>query len=254
MKVLAVDLDGTLLHPEPEGIPVWGRSGYRYMSRTAGNLLARISRILPVVIATGRNAQSVRRLVYQLPHVQFEGFILENGLVARVQLEHNGTGNDEWAEVVRMLPDWERLIGYESALGLIPPPSIEEPEAILRDVLSRAGKTGHLYRDRHKLFVYPHRPSKLSGVRALGLDPFVVLGDELNDLEILRAGFHAATLTTAHEEVKRCVRDKNGYCSPLTSHAAAEDLLEWVETRGIRYTPRYKVFNFSELRSSDSTR
>lgn len=228
--VLAVDLDGTLLHPEPEGIPVLGRSGYRYLSNTAAELLARISRALPVVIATGRNAVSVGRLVEQLPFVHFYGFVLENGLVARTRLHNRAAGEDPWAPVTCLLPHWERLTGYERCLGLIPPPSEKDPRTTLQNALSCTGKSGFLYRERHKLFVYPSTPSKLAGIRSLGCEPFIVLGDELNDLEILRAGIYPATLSTAHEEVKRCVKEKNGYCSPFCSHGAAEDLLAWVNT------------------------
>jgi len=82
-KVLAVDLDGTLLHPEPEAIAVWSRSRYQYMSAMAARLLEEISHQMPVAIASARNAQSVKILVDQLSQVNFCGFVTENGLVAR---------------------------------------------------------------------------------------------------------------------------------------------------------------------------
>ncbi len=230
MKVLVVDLDGTLLHAEPGEIPVRGRSGYRYMSKTAGNILARISETLPVVIATGRNAQSVGRLVEHLGHVRFRGFVLENGMVARKRLQGHGAGEDAWAAVMEMLPGWERLEGYENCLGVIPPLSVQDPSARMLEALSLTGKAGCLYPERHKLFVYPSFPSKLAGARSLGIEPYIALGNDLNDLDILSAASHCATLISAHEEVKRRIGDKDGYCSPLSSHAASQDLLSWVET------------------------
>ncbi len=228
MKVLVVDLDGTLLHAEPEEISVRGRSGYRYMSKGTGAILARIGEILPVVIATGRNAQSVGRLVEHLGHVRFNGFILENGLVARKRLQIHGAGKDAWAAVMEVLPGWDRLDGYENCLGVIPPPWIQDPSAVLEEALSLAGKTGCLYPERHKLFVYPSLPSKLAGAGSLGIEPYIVLGNDLNDLDILDAASHCATLISAHEQVRQRVRDKGGYCSPLSSHAASENLLSWV--------------------------
>ena len=228
-KVIAVDLDGTLLHPEPEAISVLGASGYRYLSKTAADILAEISRIMPVVIATGRNAKSVQKLVCQLDHVNFCGFVMENGCVSKICLDddNGGSGEDEWDEVVSMLPDWKRLVNYEKILGLIIPSHVEKPKKILLDALSCKGKTGYLYQENHKIFVCSSIPSKLRGISDLGYDPFIVIGDEINDLDLLRAGSYPATLTTAHKDVKQLVRKRNGYCSPLVSHAAAEDLLEW---------------------------
>lgn len=230
-KVLVTDLDDTLLHSEPEAIPVWGRSGYRYLSGKTAALLAEISRKLPVVIATGRNARSIRPLVNRLEQTRFCGFVLENGLISTRDLNHHhGPETDEWAEVVRLLPDWERLIGYENCLGLIFPSDEKRPKDVLKTVLSDTGKEKyHLYQERHKLFVYPFIPSKLSGVRSLGFEPLIALGDEINDLDMLHAAAYPGTMTTAREEVKQCVRERNGYCSAFGSHKAAEDLLVWAK-------------------------
>jgi len=226
-KVLAIDLDGTLLHPEPEAVPVWGRSGYRYMSGKSAELLAEISNLIPVVIATGRNAQSVQRLVCQLENVSFCGFVTENGLVSRRYLKAINY-QDKWDDVTGLLPDWERLSGYEECLGLMIPLYAEEPEKIVAEVLVRRGKTGHIYRENRKLFVYPFMPSKLSGIRDLGFEPFIALGDEVNDLDMLDAAAYPATLITAHKDVRHCVRKKKGYCSDQISHAATEVLLKYV--------------------------
>ncbi|MBF0234276.1 MAG: HAD hydrolase family protein, partial [Desulfamplus sp.] len=82
-KALVCDLDGTLLHAEQEAIAVPGRTRASFLSADAALLLAKISRIFPVVIATGRNAMSVHKLVRQLPDVEFSGFVLENGFVVK---------------------------------------------------------------------------------------------------------------------------------------------------------------------------
>lgn len=230
MKALVVDLDGTLLHAEPEAIPVRGRTGYRYMSGKVGEILAKISEILPVVIATGRNALSVGRLVEHLERVRFKGFVLENGLVAREQLQRHAVETDTWTGVMHRLSGWERLEGYENCLGVIPPYTVQDAAVRLCEALLQAGKTGYLYPERHKLFVYPSFPSKLAGARSLGIEPYIALGNDLNDLDILGAASHCATPVSAHEKVRLRIFEKGGYCSPLYSHAASEDLLSWVET------------------------
>ncbi len=229
-KVLAVDLDGTLLHPEPEAIAVWGRSRYQYMSAMAAQLLAEISHQMPVAIASARNAQSVKRLVDQLPQVNFCGFVTENGLVARRSLQPVSDGS-QWDMVANSLPHLLRITGYEQCLGLIPPKSVGNPEAILRSVLCQTGKHGHIYLDRHKIFVYPTLANKLSGLEKLGLEPWMALGNDLNDLDMLGHALHPATLADAHEKVKDMVKSQlGGYCSPAISHAGTRDILLWIKS------------------------
>lgn len=226
-QVLVVDLDGTLLHPEPEVIAVPGRSSYRYLSKTAANLLTQISELIPVVIATARNAQNIKHLVNQIPNVRFCGFVTENGLVAKLHIDDQTPVNNEWNAIANLLPDWLQLTGYENCLGLVPPKCLENAEMVLRNTLSQRSKNGYVYLDGHKIFVYPSMPSKLAGVRFLDFNPLITLGNDLNDLDVLNASCYTATLSTGHEKVKDIVYAKNGYCSSLVSHAATEDLLLW---------------------------
>ncbi|GBC63679.1 hypothetical protein DENIS_4677 [Desulfonema ishimotonii] len=226
-KALVVDLDGTLLHAEAAAIPVRGRSGYRYMSRTSAALLTDLSHLVPVVIATGRNARSVDRLVAQLGQIPFSGFVMENGLIARQRVCRDNIPEDPWADLFERLPGWERLAGYESCLGMIFPPDMADPEAVVRDALACLGLTAHIYRERHKLFVYPFPASKLAGIEALNFDPFIVLGDEINDMDMLRAGAYPGTIASAHQRVRQYIREAGSYCSPSASHAGTEDLLRW---------------------------
>ncbi len=226
---VAIDLDGTLLHPEPEAIPVPGTSGFRYLSGKSAELLLQISRSLPVLIATGRNARSVAKLTGRLDQISFSGFVMENGHVTRTELLRTDKpdGNDDWGLVARRLLGWERLPGYENCLGLFFPCDEKNPEDVAADALKQTGKTGFIYREPRKIFIYPSAPDKLAGIHALGFDPFIVLGDESNDIGMLRASPHPATLAAACEVVKEHVRANNGYCSPLSSHSAAEDMLAY---------------------------
>lgn len=231
MKALIVDLDGTLLHEEPAEIPVTGRSGYRYMSQKSADILAEISADIPVVIATGRNARSVGNLTEQLEQISFSGFILENGLIARTSIyRENEKKEDEWKDLYEMLPGWERLKGYENCLGLIFPYNVKDPKAVITHALNHLGKSAHLYQENHKLFVYPFLASKLDGIQALNFEPFIVLGDEINDMDMLRAGAYPGTLASAHEDIRQFIHETGSYCSEFSSHAGTEDLLKWAET------------------------
>lgn len=226
-QALVVDLDGTLLHPEPEEIAVPGRVSYRYISRESAKLLAQISQLIPTVIATARNAQNIKQLVKQIPDAHFCGFVSENGLVAKIYLDEKPVATSNWNAITDLLPNWLQLTGYENCLGLIPPESLENPDILLQNILGKNKISGYVYLDGHKVFIYPSIPSKLKGIRFLKFIPLIALGNDLNDLDMLNASPYTATLSTAHEEVKEVVNRKGGYCSSLVSHAATEELLLW---------------------------
>ena len=144
---------------------------------------------------------------------------------------HPVANGSEWDIVANLLPDWLRITGYEQCLGLIPPTSVDNPEAMLRSVLCKTGKHGYIYLDRHKIFVYPAPSTKLSGLRQLGLEPWMALGNDLNDLDMLGHSLHPATLADAHQKVKDVVKLKQGgYCSPAMSHAGTQDILLWIKS------------------------
>lgn len=226
---LAVDLDGTLLHPETEAIAVKGSSGFQYMSKKAGNLLERISRKLPVIIATGRNAASISKLTQQLSDTCFAGFVMENGMVNRPCAAPIRKKHDPWQSLAQALKGWERLKEYENCLGVRVPDNIDSPMIAVKEAMAASRTTGFIYTEPKKVFIYPSVPGKLAGIRQLGFAPFIVIGDEKNDLDMIESSFHAGTLCTAHEDVLKFVAQQNGYCSKKTSHAAAEDMLKWAE-------------------------
>lgn len=226
--ILAVDLDGTLLHPEPTSIALWGRTRYQYMSRVAAQQLAEISQIFPIAIATARNAKTVKKLVEQLPEVNFCGFVCENGLVYRHSLMDLSAPKQDWSAIAQRLPDWERIDGYEQCLGLIPPRNVDRPQEALKKVLLNEDKEGFVYRDGRKIFVYPARPDKARGLKCLGYSSFISAGNDINDLEMLHAAQYAMTLKSAHLDVKNLVEMKPGYCSQLVSHIGTEDWLSHI--------------------------
>ncbi|MFV9646332.1 MAG: hypothetical protein ACNYWU_10970 [Desulfobacterales bacterium] len=227
VNALSVDLDGTLLYAEPEIIPVRGKSGFRYLAESAAQLLIKISKIMPVVIATGRNALSVKRLTVQLPNVRFGGFVLENGFVVKGSLDCESRLENEWDFIIDLLPDWERLPGYENCLGLIPPENRNDPINVVRQILGETGKAGYVYSESRKIFIYPGVPNKMSGLHRLRIHPYATLGNDLNDLQMLKNSSCPVTLSAACVQIKNIVKEKNGYCSSLSSHAATEDMLAW---------------------------
>ncbi len=228
-KAFIIDLDGTLLHRKPSDIAVYGRSGPVYISYKSIALLYKISRLISVIIATGRNAKSVNKFISRLDNNIFTGFILENGLIARTALLEKRTGPDFGMEkyVVSKLKGWEKIPGYEKCIALIPPLWLKNPYEHIKRVAVLSGKSWHIYRENNKFFLFPFFPSKLAGIRALGIKPHIALGDGKNDMDMLREAEYPGTLASAHEDIKNLVKKKGGYCSAFASHEGTEDLLEW---------------------------
>ncbi|MBD2336461.1 HAD hydrolase family protein [Calothrix sp. FACHB-156] len=226
-QALVVDLDGTLLHKEIAEIAVPGRTSYRYLSRKSANILAKISKLIPIVIATARNANNVKQLVQKIPEVHFSGFVTENGLVAKKCLDETSIYPINWDGFMDLLPNWLQLSDYENCLGLIPPASCNNGAFFLQKILLNNNINGYIYLDGHKIFIYPSIPSKLIGLQLLKILPLIALGNDLNDLDMLNSSIYTATLMTAHEQVKETVNSKGGYCSSLFSHAGTEELLVW---------------------------
>ena len=225
---VVVDLDGTLLHAAPAALGVRGQSGYSYMSGHALTTLQAISAYLPIVIATGRNAQSVQRLVAQTEGVRYGGFVLEHGLIARQQLDAGREQGTPWQPLARLLPTWRHLPGYERCLGVIPPLDLINPQIVLQQALAASNLQGTILVEGHKLFVCPTMPDKLMGLKALNIVPHFALGNAQNDLTVLSASTHAVTLSTAEAEVRAVIAARAGYCAPTSAHAATEDMLRWV--------------------------
>ncbi len=84
----------------------------------------------------------------------------------------------------------------------------------------------YVYLDGHKLFVYPAMPSKLAGLRALNCFPVLAMGNDWNDLDMLSVSPHPLTVSNAYIKIKDLISENRGYCSPLVSHAATEDILK----------------------------
>lgn len=226
-KVVAVDLDGTLLHLQPEQIEVPGATVSSYLSAAALELLRELSQLSHLVIATARNSSSVTKLVSQLPDVAIAGFVMENGLVARPHLERHPDHFPPWDDIAHHLSHWRRLVGYEACLGLVPPKTELNAFEILAELVASSSEPGVIYRDRHKLFVYPYLPNKHQGLEKLGFSPWMALGNDTNDLELMQASSRLGTLVDATGDIQSIVRSKNGFCSRQSGHDGTLEVLKW---------------------------
>lgn len=229
--VVVVDLDGTLIHQETEKIVIYGKTGQSFFSQKAASLLLEISLIMPVVIATGRNALSTKKLIDKLPNINFAGFILENGFVVKKKLNDYVFINNSWDDIAKLFPDFIRLKGYENCIGFIVPVTFDEPYHFVKNILEKNNHKYFVYSEKSKIFIYLNPPDKTYGIKKLCVHPYIGLGNELNDFQILNACDFPVTLKSASEKIKQLVEKKKGYCSLLQSHAGTEDMLNVILTK-----------------------
>lgn len=257
LNAIVCDLDGTLLHGQQETIAVPGRTRASFLSENAASLLGQISQIFPVVIATGRNANSVHKLVSQLPRVSFSGFVLENGFVVKNRIvggindgietghcchvdfanSHNREIKSvtDWDKIAALFPDWERLPFYENCAGFIFPFDQNEIDTmainikvkLAQKVLAENEYNYPVYKEKKKIFIYPGDVDKMRGLAFLGFHPYISIGDGSNDLQMMQQSTVAITLDSADPELKEIVRKKNGFCSMQREHDATCEMLEF---------------------------
>ena len=224
-RAVAVDLDGTLVHTVPGEYTMPGRSRDCYVSQKTIALLAKMSQQIPTFITTGRNAPSVRKLTHQIPEVAFAGFVLENGFVIKKDIKTPDPLKKNWKFADKVPPDWEIISGYERSVGFILPKGTKNPEHFVRQLLEDTGEKGYVCFQPPKIFVYPGEPDKMLGLSSFNMYPYIALGNDLNDIQLLEQSTHPITLQTAHRTIREIVQKKNGYCSPFAHHAGAEDML-----------------------------
>lgn len=230
-EAVVCDLDGTLLHSQKEAIAVQGRTMNSFLGEKSAHFLAEISKIFPVVIATGRNAVSTDKMVKQLikaKKVKFSGFVLENGFVIKKNLADKIVHNDKWDKIAELFPDWERLPFYENCVGFIPPSLNQEKMAgIAEKKLKDNGYTDLVYKEKRKLFIYPGSVDKMRGLSLLGVHPYIAMGDQTNDISMIKNSTWPVIINSDISELKEIVKKKNGFCSLLTSHEAAQEMLSF---------------------------
>ncbi len=226
-KALAVDLDGTILHTEPESYVIKGRSRDCYLSQRTVELLEAISQLIPIFITTGRNAPSVAKITSQLTKVRFAGFVLENGFVVKTDLKYPYPQPKKWHFADQVPPAWKPIPGYECSVGFILPDSQENPQQIVQQLMKESKEEGYICFQPQKIFVYPQQPNKMLGLARFEVEPYIALGNDFNDIQLFQGSSHPVTLAAACPEIKTIAKEKAGYCSPFATHAAAEDMLSW---------------------------
>ncbi|MBF0376618.1 MAG: HAD hydrolase family protein [Desulfamplus sp.] len=237
LDALVCDLDGTLLHSQKEAIAVEGRTRASFISQDAALVLSDISQIFPIVIATGRNSASVYKLVRKLPNVKFSGFVLENGFVAKNKIDDESTLKSvhDWDKIASLFPEWERLPFYENCVGFvfnfdkndIDRGAIDLKLEYAKSILEQNGYNYPVYKEIRKIFIYPDHVDKMKGLALLGINPYIVMGDGTNDIQIMEQSTFAITLSSGASKLKEIVNKKNGFCSMQEEHNAAFEMLEF---------------------------
>ncbi len=228
-----LDLDGTIVFPEPAEIPIPGRSRATYLSAATADLLRQIGELSQLYIATARSAASVKRLVSSLPEVAFAGFVLECGLVQRSRIAAQSTASREQLALTShlkfALPDWEHVEGYEQMVCCIAPRSIPNPLEELKCCIQRSAtaQAWLFHQERHKSFAYPAALCKVAGLQRLGVEQLdFAAGDDFRyDGSLLDRASYSLTLSSADPELIQQVTARAGFVTTESGHVGAVELL-----------------------------
>ena len=94
-----------------------------------------------------------------------------------------------------------------------------------KDLLKKMGYNDIVIREKKKIFIYPGDMDKMRGLANLNVHPYIAMGDEINDIQMLRASTFSVTSCSGVDELKHIVKYKNGFCSMKNSHEAAAEML-----------------------------
>ena len=242
LKVAFVDIDGTLTHntkPEEEFVVL--PPGDCYISSFTLDLLREINKQVPIILVTGRRSGRHSEIKDLIPHSHA---IFENGGVIfdsnHEQVKWNG--NDEIA--VKHLSDFEQQLETE---GYSPhkegrTASIRLDKKSLPD--NSVIKIRRMLRTRLKMvsngpfwdFVVAGagKENAASYVLAqLGKDyeEAAFVGDDLNDLELLKVVGFPMTLASSNQSVIRAVKKRGGLVTKAGEHAGIIEALQSIKNK-----------------------
>jgi len=230
-----LDLDGTIVFAEPAEIAIPGRSRCSYISAATAHWLERIGDLCSLYIASARNADSVAGLVRALPQVRFAGFVLEGGLVHRVDVFGQPNRSPAQVELSDAIasehPDWELVKGYEQMICCIASSPSDSLECVRRIALSRASTIAwKSHRERHKTFFYPSPLCKLAGLRQLGVKDinFAAGDDEIYDATFMADAERCYAPRSASPGIIQLVQERRGTLVASPSHRGAVEILEQI--------------------------
>ncbi len=233
-SVILSDFDCTLAHKLRDGDQ---RSvGDYFVDERAISLISKWRGSGRFMIASGRRSQFARSL---------EGFpcdaaLLEHGCV----IMRNGVLDREWDDRMQSykddltsFEDYLRSLGYHvdvrhATMRVYKDTwNLDEPEKQYLESLQRPDGIMFI-RNREMLDIIPkdggkeNAASYMLGNLGVGWNAVAAMGDDLNDLGMLRNAARSATLQGAHPEIVRYVSASGGYVSPHALHRGTVDVLE----------------------------
>ena len=245
---LILDLDGTLLHPEPlpEAVAVPGRTRNAWLGRATLRKVARLARRHPLVLATARSwaATEVVFGALQAAGATPVGLVLEDGglIGAPGALRALEPARDWTALRLAMTSagapeDWNWQLDFTHCLVV----HAGQPERA-RHLAPRVFAAAQVYAadlkvhvDGSKIYVTGARADKVAGLRALlgaDFERARGVGDGANDLCWLPQVAHPATLAGASPALRAAVRAHGGFVSARTGHDGIVEALDAIDDAG----------------------
>ncbi len=223
--VIASDIDGTLKH---DG----------YIHRATLDWLKKLSKYAIIAVVTGKRERS-----YEREPIQYARFVaLENGCI----LKDNGKRDEEWERRIDKDYDRDRIfdevkskypekyLDKKKYMVIIKYRTLEERDRIKKILDEIPEKNFKIYENEgtKTIEILPKNRGKgkvierISFRTSIPLGNFYGIGDSRNDIDMLKIVGHPNTFESASDDVKKVVKEKNGYITPFDSHRGIQDILQ----------------------------
>ena len=251
IKAVFSDIDKTLIHKSflKKFLPVEDEG--KFMSKRGASLMSQIgSRGIPVILISGRRITSYERIMNIIPHsfaVLEHGCLVLDGNKVDTNYAYNFKdyiGNPLKPKSSGILWDYEqemRKRGYItdskdriSSFRIDPDKNglnVSEQKKLLSMKHPQGIKT---VRNINFIDFIPPMGGKDNAIKYLfsklgvGWDSIACLGDDYNDLEMLSKAKYVFTHKGAVSEVKKVVKERDGYISKYSGHDGTVDMLKEV--------------------------
>lgn len=243
---LVLDLDGTLLHPDPlpgaTAIP--GRTRPAYMARESILALRRMSPRFAIIVATARSWAGTRPVVAALGEagVPISGLVLEDGALwgrtadaLAPTAAFDGDALRRALEAVA-LPSFAWQEDFQACLVARAPDA--HTAITLAPLLARGARAKvrgvRCFRDGRKVYLMAGEATKWAALRRLlgeRADLAAGVGDGLNDVVWLARAAFPCTLAGARPGVLRLVAARGGHAAIESAHRGIVEALAAIAAR-----------------------
>lgn len=221
-KIIFCDIDGTLIHKEKKFDCFKIPNEKNYFCKTNLKLIKMImKKDIKFNLITGRRVTNYKKIKLIIPHN--EAYIEHGSVLINQRGEIEFCLNNKLNEFSDFLKNKNYIIDNKDrmmSLRVLNP----DKKLILKKFMKH--KVKKIYNENRIDFI-PSNEGKEKVIEKLKNKNNLIyaIGNDLNDIEMLKKADKSFCLNDSHNKVKKIVVEKGGYVSPYNSHIGTNDIL-----------------------------